>query len=40
MLADPNNTDSFGTQFSPITTDHGDIEAKLTTTDPSFADFL
>ncbi len=34
---DPNETGLVGTQFSLITTDEGDLDAKLTTLDPNFA---
>lgn len=34
---DPNETGLIGSQFSLITTDEGDIDAKLTTLDPNFA---
>lgn len=34
---DPNETGLIGTQFSLITTDEGDLDAKLTTLDPNFA---
>ena len=34
---DPNETGLVGSQFSLITTDEGDLDAKLTTLDPNFA---
>ncbi len=34
---DPNETGLIGSQFTLITTDEGDIDAKLTTLDPNFA---
>ena len=34
---DPNETGLVGTQFSLITTDEGDLDAKLTTLDPNFS---
>ena len=34
---DPNETGLVGSQFSLITTDEGDVDAKLTTLDPNFA---
>ena len=34
---DPNETGIVGSQFSLITTDEGDLDAKLTTLDPNFA---
>ena len=34
---DPNETGLVGSQFSLITTDEGDIDAKLTTLDPNFS---
>ena len=34
---DPNETGLVGSQFSLITTDKGDLDAKLTTLDPNFA---
>ena len=34
---DPNETGLVGAQFSLITTDEGDLDAKLTTLDPNFA---
>ena len=34
---DPNETGLIGTQFSLITTDEGDLDAKLTTLDPNFS---
>ena len=37
---DPNETGLVGTQFSLITTDEGDLDAKLTTLDPNFAAIL
>ena len=37
---DPNETGLVGTQFSLITTDEGDLDAKLTTMDPNFRNLL
>ncbi|RMF10811.1 MAG: poly-gamma-glutamate system protein [Candidatus Neomarinimicrobiota bacterium] len=37
---DPNETGLVGAQFSLITTDEGDLDAKLTTLDPNFATAL
>ncbi len=37
---DPNETGLVGSQFSLITTDEGDLDAKLTTLDPNFAAVL
>ena len=34
---DPNETALIGVQFGPITTDEGDLDAKLTTLNPNFA---
>ena len=34
---DPNETGMVGSPFSLVTTDEGDLDAKLTTLDPNFA---
>ena len=36
-ITDPNETGIIGEQFTLITTDQGDLDAKLTTTDPNWA---
>ena len=36
-ISDPNETGLIGEQFTVITTDQGDLEAKLTTTNPNWA---
>ena len=36
-INDPNETGIIGMQYSPITTERGDLDAKLTSTDPNFA---
>ena len=36
-VSDPNETGLIGEEFTLITTDQGDLEAKLTTTDPNWA---
>ncbi|NQU68292.1 MAG: poly-gamma-glutamate system protein [Candidatus Marinimicrobia bacterium] len=37
---DPNETALIGSQFGPITTDEGDLDAKLTTLNPNFASLV
>jgi poly-gamma-glutamate system protein len=37
LINDPNNTGMIGQEFTLITTDRGDLPAKLTTTNPNFA---
>lgn len=36
-INDPNETGIIGIQYSPITTERGDLDAKLTSTNPNFA---
>ncbi len=36
-INDPNETGLIGLQYSPITTERGDLDAKLTSTNPNFA---
>ncbi len=36
-INDPNETGLIGIQYSPITTERGELDAKLTTTNPNFA---
>jgi poly-gamma-glutamate system protein len=36
-INDPNETGIIGIQYSPITTERGDLEAKLTSTNPNYA---
>jgi poly-gamma-glutamate system protein len=36
-INDPNETGIIGMQYSPITTERGDLDAKLTSTNPNFA---
>ncbi len=36
-INDPNETGIIGLQYSPITTERGDLDAKLTSTNPNFA---